>query len=94
MRRLLYVAVAWMCLAPTNLFAGRPLLSLLRNHGNQPLISRGWRPSTTNYYANYYSLHARYPRYTGAFHYSFFRDLGVPPGDVGLRGNGIYAHPW
>lgn len=36
----------------------------------------------------------RYPRYTGAFHYSYFRDMGVPPGDVGFRGNGLYVTPW
>ena len=39
-------------------------------------------------------MNIRYPKYVGGFHYSYFRDIGVSPGDVGLRGNGIYPTPW
>ena len=35
-----------------------------------------------------------YPRYEGAFHSRYFNDLGIPPGDVGLRGNGLTMTPW
>lgn len=47
-----------------------------------------------SYNETYQRLNSRYPRYIGAFHSSYFRDLGVPPGDIGLRGNGLYAYPW
>ena len=39
-------------------------------------------------------LNWHYPKYIGGFHANYFRDLGVPPGDIGLRGNGIYIAPW
>lgn len=35
-----------------------------------------------------------YPKYIGGFHSSHFTDLGVPTGDLGFRGNGIYWTPW
>lgn len=39
-------------------------------------------------------LNCRYPRYVGGFHASYFRDMGLPPGDVGLRGNSLTLSPW
>lgn len=35
-----------------------------------------------------------YPRFIGGFHSSHFRNVGVPSGDIGFRGNGIYWTPW
>jgi len=35
-----------------------------------------------------------YPRYFGGFHSSHYYDLGIPNGDKGFRGNGIYWTPW
>lgn len=32
----------------------------------------------------------RYPKYIGGFHASHYYNIGVPPGDIGFRGNGIY----
>ena len=66
--------------------AGRPkLLDRILQHRRQiaPTYQQRVR------YANW-----RYPKYTGAFHYNYFRDMGVPPGDVGFRGNGVYPTPW
>lgn len=37
---------------------------------------------------------ANYPKYFGGFHSSHYYDLGIPNGDKGLRGNGIYWTPW
>lgn len=37
---------------------------------------------------------ANYPKYFGGFHSSHYYDLGIPNGDKGLRGNGIYWAPW
>ena len=44
-------------------------------------------------------VHYRYrcpgpPKYYGGFHSRYFDTLGVPPGDVGLRGNGVYWMAW
>ncbi len=35
-----------------------------------------------------------YPKYFGGFHSSHYDDLGIPNGDKGFRGNGIYWTPW
>ena len=35
-----------------------------------------------------------YPKYYGGFHARHFQSYGVPPGDVGLRGNGIQWFAW
>ena len=35
-----------------------------------------------------------YPKYYGGFHYRYFQETGFPPGDIGLRGNGVYMTPW
>lgn len=39
-------------------------------------------------------LEQRYPRYYGGFHARYFDNLGIPSGDIGLRGNSLYASPW
>ena len=41
-----------------------------------------------------YHGNMRYPKYYGGFHARYFQDIGVPPGDVGFRGNGIFSTPW
>lgn len=35
-----------------------------------------------------------YPKYIGGFHSSHFHNLGLPTGDFGFRGNGLYWNPW
>jgi|GEM_PF-3405866 len=35
-----------------------------------------------------------YPKYYGSFHYRHLDNIGIPPGDIGPRGNGIYMSPW
>lgn len=62
-----------------------PLHWLLEDH--QSAESRAW----SNYYANPASP---LPKYIGGFHSSHFYNLGVPNGDIGFRGNGIYWAPW
>jgi hypothetical protein len=37
---------------------------------------------------------AVYPKYYGGFHARTLQNIGVPTGDIGIRGNGIYANPW
>jgi hypothetical protein len=33
-------------------------------------------------------------RYIGGFHQSHFDNIGIPTGDIGLRGNGFQFRPW
>jgi hypothetical protein len=35
-----------------------------------------------------------YPKYYGSFHYRHLDNIGIPSGDIGLRGNGLYMSPW
>ena len=35
-----------------------------------------------------------YPKYYGSFHYRHLDNIGIPNGDIGLRGNGLYMSPW
>ncbi len=40
------------------------------------------------------SVDELYPKYYGSFHYRHLDNIGIPSGDIGLRGNGIYMSPW
>ena len=59
-----------------------------------------WRPRphpqsiAPSYSETYRWLNARYPKYYGGFHSSYFENMGIPPADIGLRTNGIYQTPW
>ena len=35
-----------------------------------------------------------YSKYQAGFHARNLQNIGIPSGDIGLRGNGIYANPW
>lgn len=64
-----------------------------------PAEARGWRRagrSASQQPAPAAPLDARaiYPKYYGGFHARALQDIGIPTGDRGLRGNGIYANPW
>ena len=56
-----------------------------------------WRPFSSRPVRGHYDMYhgnMRYPKYYGGFHARYFQDIGVPPGDVGFRGNGIFSTPW
>jgi len=55
-----------------------------------------WKGPPPRYVApDYYdNLNERYPKFYGGFHSSYFHNMGLPPGDIGPRGNGIYPTPW
>lgn len=55
-----------------------------------------WRGPPPRYLApEYYkNLNERYPKWYGGFHSSYFHNMGLPHGDIGPRGNGIYPTPW
>ncbi len=50
------------------------------------------RAPTYNEYSQYMNSH--FPKYNGGFHASFFQNTGLPPGDIGPRGNGVFSTPW
>ena len=88
-RRLNMVIAAWFVFAGTHeVFAVAPrrLLSC-----DVPVSCR-CAPRGYKMYRHY--LNRRHPRYYGGFHARYFQDLGMSPGDIGLRGNGIYSTPW
>ena len=35
-----------------------------------------------------------YPQYQGGFHSRALQNIGIPTGDIGIRGNGIMMNPW
>jgi hypothetical protein len=35
-----------------------------------------------------------YPEYYGGIHARQLQNIGIPTGDIGIRGNGITATPW
>jgi hypothetical protein len=37
---------------------------------------------------------AIYPKYQGGFHSRALQNIGVPTGDIGIRGNGFMLNPW
>ena len=51
-------------------------------------------PAPNRYYQNAANAKAIYPRYYGSIHARQIQNIGVPPGDVGLRGNGFMLNPW
>lgn len=58
--------------------------------------SEGWRrsygPNKNSQRAAYAA--AVYPRYYGGFHARQMQNIGMPPGDIGLRGNSAFLNPW
>lgn len=40
------------------------------------------------------SVEELYPKYYGSFHYRHLDNIGIPSGDIGIRGNGLYISPW
>jgi hypothetical protein len=35
-----------------------------------------------------------YPKYQGGFHWRALQNIGIPTGDIGIRGNGLMLNPW
>jgi hypothetical protein len=56
-------------------------------HSTNRISDRWGRPDPLNVEENN-------SRYIGGFHYTYFQDLGIPTGDIGLRGNGVFWRPW
>lgn len=83
-----FVLATIICFAFHSPAQAKGLFSRIRHyagHHQRPAVS---------YDQQYRYLNWRYPKYTGAFHYSYFRDIGVAPGDVGFRTNGVLRTPW
>jgi hypothetical protein len=62
--------------------------------------ARGWRkrfaadPARPTPAQNPYAAKRIYPQYDAGFHARHLQNIGIPSGDVGLRGNGITLNPW
>ena len=69
-----------------------PTTSALAIGRRQAQQQQQQRPN--RYYQNAANAQAIYPRYYGQIHARNIQNIGVPPGDVGLRGNGYLLNPW
>ena len=63
-----------------------------RVFGRRHPVKRQNFPEYGSYKYSHYNY--RYPKYIGGFNARYFDSIGVPSGDIGLRGNGIYMTPW
>lgn len=61
------------------------------NQRRNSLVSRILDPPGTSAYRNPAEVDSRY---IGGFHRSQFDNIGLPSGDIGLRGNSLYWRPW
>ncbi len=95
MTRLLLVCctIAW-CLLPADLCrAGRRRVFARRRVIPHHAVHRPYVGHPTRRQLDQRNLRI-YPKYYGGFHARYFDTLGIPSGDIGLRGNGIYPTPW
>ncbi len=77
----------------SRVFVARPLQQSPRQSHWQPAPRAAPRRAPT--YEEYYQyMNSHFPKYYGGFHASYFQSIGTTPGDIGLRGNGIFPTPW
>jgi len=99
MSRLLVTVLigALLCFVPSNCDGQCQRRVVIRS--DQTFYGMSYPPAPYRYHSptGYYSYQRAaelYPKYYGGFHARHFDNIGIPPGDVGLRGNGIYLPPW
>jgi hypothetical protein len=68
-------------------------------HGPSPTALYGSYGTPHNLPANYrynpyYAFKAMNPQYYGGIHARTTQNIGMPNGDIGLRGNGLTLTPW
>lgn len=61
-------------------------------HHRSRLVNMLFPPAPSS--SRYWDDHPVHPKYFGGFHSSHLYNLGVPSGDIGFRGNGVYWNPW
>ena len=67
----------------SRVFRRRPFREPLPHKRALPAKTKSHRGSVYDFYRQFY------PRYYGGFHARFLYEYGLPPGDIGIRGN-----PW
>lgn len=80
--------------ATAQIFGGRVTINRPWNPWQQPAGYPNTPRRAPTYDEYYQYMNSQFPKYYGGFHASYFQSIGVPPGDIGLRGNGIFATPW
>ena len=83
--------------ASAQMYDGRVIFN--RNYAPQRVHWKqaNWSPEFRgfpSYEAYRYYMNERYPKFYGGFHSNYFHNMGIPSGDIGIRGNGIYPIPW
>ena len=90
--------------------AGELARPIATSSPNWPIASQGYRFPTQAYYSTGQSKLSRLldgpmthryrnpaevdSRYTGGFHQTHFDNIGLPSGDIGLRGNALNWRTW
>jgi hypothetical protein len=69
---------------------------LRRIYASQPELPgyQARSPYRYSYPHSYPSAEELYPKYYGSFHYRHLDNIGIPTGDIGIRGNSLYMSPW
>ena len=90
---LVLTAILWLLVGSPLAAAGRARGKLFARPGSTYTATT--RVEFSRPAARYYpTAEELYPKYYGSFHYRHLDNLGVPTGDIGLRGNGLYWSPW
>lgn len=68
----------------------------VQSYSSNGAVAFGAPTFPSNYGTRYRSptVEELYPKYYGSFHYRHLDNIGIPSGDIGLRGNGLYMSPW
>lgn len=66
----------------------RPIAGWFQGRAAKPINPR------RTYAYRYYQGNSMYPKYNFGLHNRHLENIGVPSGDIGLRGNGYMMNPW
>ena len=91
---LLALTLLLACVSAVELQAGTRGRGWLRWRSNPMQATVPGYQVRSTYRPPYRSAEELYPKYNGAFHYRHLDNIGIPTGDIGIRGNGLYMTPW
>lgn len=88
------VAIAALVTASSAEGAGRWLRKNAEGQSPEARVSVGDQPWRPAYEQRRYEANRSNPKYYWGLHERHLQSIGVPNGDIGIRGNGITATPW
>jgi len=88
---LLFVAVLLLAAADAQAAGRRRFLARQADRGH---VESGYADAGSLYRLVPADPRTIYPKYQGGFHSRALQNIGVPTGDIGIRGNGFMMNPW